>query len=371
MNVAIVCGVDPDAPKPGGTRAYAVNLTLKLLGMGIGVTFYGVYLQPTIRDVRFLGYKPIVRGKEVSSNKFLLNLLFKTPLLEMSNDVVIHAQRPDNMFPFALFKRKNPKICTMHGMPSMAIKERKGKVTWTIYDFLERFSLKRSDRIIFVDSRAEELYLKRYEWLKGKTRVIPVGIDLNEFKPKDKNSERQKYGFSSTDKIILFAGRLEWQKRVDLLIKVFKEISKEIKAKLIIVGEGSKMDTLKALAGNSRIQFLGTLPRNEVPDIINCADVLALCSEYEGMPTIVLETLACGIPVVSTDVGDARKAVLNGKTGYLAERNIDDLKEKLLMVLEDSERFKHNCLEMAKQYSWDIIAERTLNVYKEVYDEVF
>ncbi len=107
-----------------------------------------------------------------------------------------------------------------------------------------------------------------------------------------------------------------------------------------------------------------------MPGIYNCADLLTLCSEYEGMPMVVLEALSCGIPVVSTDVGDVGEVVIDGVTGYISKSDENELKNKIMKVLEEAERFKYNCIEIAHRYSWDAISERIIDVYKEVQNEV-
>jgi len=371
MEISIVGSAEPLVTKPGGTRSYIMNLIEYLCSKDEKVTLYGIFhnsnREPNRKGFKF---KAVAKGKKISSVRYLFNLFLKTPFYRMSKDVIIHAQRPDILFPFALFKRKNPKIVTMHGIPGRGIHRRKSGVTWRIYNYLEKFSLKRADKVITVDSRTEKWYLKRYEWLKGKSCVIPVGVDLSRFKPLDKNIVKEKFGFDSKDKIILYIGRLEREKRIDLLIESFKKLNSETNVKLVIVGDGPERGRLVAQAETPNILFLGTLPHERIPEILNCAEVLVLSSEYEGMPTVVLEAMACGIPVVSTNVGDVNALVIDGKTGYLAKANAEDLKEKISIVVNNSEKFKYNCIEISKRYSWDIVAENVMNVYREVSNEV-
>jgi glycosyltransferase involved in cell wall biosynthesis len=367
MEIALVSSIEPFVTKPGGTRPYVLNLIYNLCDRNIKVTLFGISYgpkeEPTHECFRFV---PVAKGKDVSSIKYLTRLIVKTPFYRISRKNIVHAQRPDILFPFTLFKRKNPKVCTMHGLDSTAISKRKGWSTSRIYDFLERFSLKRTDKVIFVDSRSEEWYLNRYPWLKGKTTVIPVGIDTNRFKPMDRNTIREKYDFNPEDRIIIFVGRLEREKRVDVIIEGFKELLKSTDAKLLIVGDGADRQKLEMMADNQNIRFLGTMPYESMPEIMNCANVLVLCSEYEGMPTVVFEAMACGVPVVSTDVGDVSKVVIDGETGHLTTGTPEDLKGKLMMTLERAESYRHNCLEMGKWHSWDGILERILEVYDEV-----
>ena len=219
MEVAIVSGIDPVSTKPGGTRSYVLGLAEKLSGKGIGVTLLGISGKTKIE--KEYNFKPIVKKSRTTSKRFLVNLFFKTPFLKISKDTIIHVQRPDALFPFVLFKRKNPKVCTIHGIPGVSIRKRKDRVTSGTFNILERFGIKRADRVIVVDTRAREHYLREFRQLKGKIDVIPTGIDPEVFKPMDKKSARKKHGFNPTEKIILYMGRLEGEKRVDMIIESF------------------------------------------------------------------------------------------------------------------------------------------------------
>jgi glycosyltransferase involved in cell wall biosynthesis len=89
---------------------------------------------------------------------------------------------------------------------------------------------------------------------------------------------------------------------------------------------------------------------------------------YEGMPTVVLEALACGVPVVATDVGDVNQVVKNGQTGYLiGERDSSHIGEGIIEVIGRGKgSYSLQCVETAKAYSWNNVTERILNVYSEL-----
>ncbi len=109
----------------------------------------------------------------------------------------------------------------------------------------------------------------------------------------------------------------------------------------------------------------------KIPEVINSANLLVLCSSYEGMPTVVLEALACGVPVVSTDVGDVSKVVINGKTGELIlNRDPESVQNALLKVIEkDCETYKDDCIAEAQRFSWEIISQDIIKVYNDVAKE--
>ena len=82
------------------------------------------------------------------------------------------------------------------------------------------------------------------------------------------------------------------------------------------------------------------------------------------MPTVVLEALACGVPVVSTDVGDIHKVVKNDVTGYIVKINdSNEMKNKILNILLDKNSLKDNCILVAQDYSWSTISKQTAEVY--------
>lgn len=376
MEVAIISAFDPNIIlKPGGTRAYVLNLIRVFVDNSIKTTFVGISLNERERSSSSLfTFIPIVTGSNISEIKFSFNLLLKAHSLKLQKSSIIHAQRPDLMLPFIIFYRKNPKVCTLHGIGYNDVYFKKGKFVGRIYRLVEKFALKHTDRIIAVDENTGKFYSKIYPWLKDKITVIPVGIDTELFKPMGKREIREKYGLNEEDKIILFVGRFETEKGLDLLLKSFKEAKKEITdCKLVLVGSGrekSNLENLIKYLGSKDIIFMNPLEHDKIPEIMNCADVFALCSLHEGMPTVVLESLACGVPVVSTDVGDVHKVVKNGETGYISKtRDIEELKTKLVEILSDGKKLKGNCIKTAQEYSRDRIVKKIVGVYNEVLEK--
>ena len=376
MEVAILSDIDPNIIlKPGGTRAYVLNLISVLVKNGIRTTLVGISLDDGENSSNSLfTFIPIIKGSNISGYKFIFHLLLKAHGLKLQKSSIIHAQRPDLMLPFLIFYRKNPKVCTLHGIGYNDVYFKKGKFLGRIYRLVERFALKRTDRIIAVDENTEKFYSNMYPTLKDKIVVIPVGIDTELFKPMDKREIRKKYGFEEEDKIVLSVGRFETEKGLDLLLKSFKEVKKKIVGcKLVLVGAGREKNDLENLAkdlGLSDITFMDSLEHDKIPEIMNCADVFALCSLHEGMPTVVLESLACGVPVVSTDVGDVHKVVKDDETGYiLRTRDKEQLKTKLVKILLNDKKLKENCIKTAQEYSRDKIAERIMELYNGVVEE--
>ena len=180
--------------------------------------------------------------------------MLKTPFFGLPKDSIIHGHRPDFMLPFTIFCRKNPKVCTLHGIPEINIKKRKNVMIWRIYTFIEKYSLSHIDKLIAVNRSAKEYYSKKKRNLDDKTVVIPVGIDSKRFKPLDKEKIREKYGFKQEETIILYIGRFSIEKDLELLLKAFKALRSEIpKARLILLGKGPEEERLKKIVKTQHI----------------------------------------------------------------------------------------------------------------------
>lgn len=372
MEVAIISAFDPNIIlKPGGTRVYVLNLIRAFAEKGIKTTLVGVSFDEREKSPKSLfTFIPILKGSNISEIKFSFNLLLKAHGLKLQKSSIIHAQRPDLMLPFIIFYRKNPKVCTLHGIGYNDVYFKKGKFVGRIYRLVEKFALKHTNWIIAVDENTKNFYTNIYPWLKDKLSVIPVSINLELFRPMNKPEIRKKYGFKEEDKIILFVGRFEKEKGLDLLLESFSGVKKITDCKLVLVGNGREKSTLENFVndiGLKDIIFINALEHNKIPEIMNCADVFALCSLYEGMPTVVLESLACGVPVVSTDVGDVHKVVKDDETGYILKtRDVENLKTILIKILLNNDKFKNNCITTAQEYSKDKIAHRIIGIYNEV-----
>lgn len=371
MEVFIIEDLDPASPKMGGVAGYSRKLLEYLAKTGIRTTLIGASNgNGSYTNDRFT-FIPVISKPKFTGYEYLLRLTMKTPFLQIPESAIIHAQHPGYMLPFILFHRKNPRILTIHGQVLDKIRFKRKKAVRFIYEMVEAFVLKRSDMVIVVDEITREFYQKQYPWLK-KPSLIPTGIDLGKFRLLDRNTLRPKYGFKPDDKVIAYVGRLEKEKGPEFLLDCFTVLAGLVPGALIIlIGDGRDRDHLKNMVSRlnlSRVFFMGAQEPDAIPEIMNCADVLALCSVYEGSPTVVKEALACGVPVVSTDVGDIRYILNDGKTGRIVHRNKEDYAYALASVLlnEDRERVRKDCATVAANFSFDRIGARTMELYREL-----
>ena len=140
--------------------------------------------------------------------------------------------------------------------------------------------------------------------------VIPNGVDGERFRPLDQAACRRRLGLPADERLILFIGHLVPVKRVEDLLEAFRAVvsrSNGARVSLAMVGDGPLRPRLssriEADGFRDRVRLVGARPHEEIPLWMNAADVLCLPSRHEGCPNVVVESLACGRPVVGTAVG--------------------------------------------------------------------
>ncbi len=372
MRVAMVACMEPMANRPSGIATYVDNVIIRLQERGIEVTLIGC------GDANGLDlpypFVSLSKDSGISSAGFLARLVSQVTSLDIPRDVIVHTHRPDEAIPFLIFHRANPKVVTLHGSHARNVLQEKGQLVGSAYCLAERYSLRRNDRVMSVSKANEEFYTRRYPWLGKKLVHVPQGVDADVFKPLDKGQARDRFGLADEDIIVLFAGRSEREKRIDLLIESFERLQRlEPKAKLLIVGDGREKIHLKSLVtrkGLERVSFRDSVPRSEMPWLLNCADVFALLSSHEGLPLAVLEALSCGIPVVATGVGDIPRFVRDGKTGRIVrDAEPSSIADALFEVITQGAKLSQACRDVALGCSWDSVADILIDLYEEVRNE--
>jgi len=167
--------------------------------------------------------------------------------------------------------------------------------------------------------------------------------------------------------LLVFVGRLDQQKDPLLLIESMKlSVAAVPNLHLAVVGDGvlrSRMqEAVRVSRLTAQVHFLGVRPAPEIADILRAADLYVLCSAYEGMPIAMLEALATGTPVVSTDVGEVRLIVHDGINGQIsAARDPRSFADAILRALNCTEIWRGAACEQAvSQYRPELVLE---NVY--------
>jgi len=369
MKILFVEREDPAVDTSGGIISYLNELSQYLIKRNITTYLLGVDVHRRSSekkgDCSFSKCVPLVRRRHVNNVMYLLSLFLKIKFFEITDSTIIHTQRPDMLIPFVLFYRRNPKVCTLHGTHDISVYHKKGMFYGKVYEFLQRISFKKASALLAVDYRTREYYIEKYPWIKNKIMVIPPGVNSKKFVPMGRTVLRRKWKLSKSEKIILYVGRLEREKNLEFLIHVFKRINECIKnTRLLLVGEGRERNTLKSLVAQlnlTNVTFYGTLSHDAIPEIINCANVFAFCSLYEGSPIIIKEVLLCGVPIVSVDVGDVREIIQDIDGCHVAQRNEEDFTKKLMQALKHEKRIRIS--NKRRLFDYRETGIRTMHVY--------
>jgi glycosyltransferase involved in cell wall biosynthesis len=376
MHVYFIDNENPFRDSSGGTMSYIVNVSKFLEQRQIKTSLIGSGHEDEIKsansDIAFSEYIPVTEKNNISNLRYILTLIFKIRFLGIEKSAIIHAQRPDISIPAVLLNKGNPIVCSLHGAHDKAVFDKKGVFHGYLYSFLQRLSFRKADVLVAVDDDTKKYFLGKYPWIEGKITVVPIAVDMDRFQPLDKMKIREKYNFGNDDKIIIFVGRLEKEKNLLMLINAFSKIKGKIaNAKLVLVGRGREEHKLREKIRELKLEcviFMDEVENEKVPELLNCADVFAFCSFYEGSPTVIKEALACNVPVVSADVGDVGKVLENIDGCYIADNNVDDFTQKIMRVLEEGRKI--NSREKMLQFSCESIGEATLLIYESLSKEV-
>ncbi|MFC1977482.1 glycosyltransferase [Chloroflexota bacterium] len=244
---------------------------------------------------------------------------------------------------------------------------------------MERDLAQNCHHIIAPTEKEKESLIRHYDVSPERIGVIPCGVNLEQFKPVDKETAKQQLGFTD-DKIILFVGRIEPLKGIDQLLKAMPYLPNAKGLRLVIIGgdENSQyeMERLQALSRGLHIEdsvtFLGLIKHEQMPCFYSAAGACVVPSYYESFGLVALESLACGTPVVATDVGALKGVIRQGETGYVVTDNTPhQLADKIALLLSrpspDTET-AFSIRESVSRFSWANIAEAVIRECQMVLD---
>ncbi len=229
------------------------------------------------------------------------------------------------------------------------------------------------------------------QWLykadTNKIIVIPPGVDLGHFYPIPPDEAKEFVGVSPHDHNILFVGRVEPLKGIDILIHAIalmeeKGVVDNHHVCVAIIGgdpdvspadmshEMARLQALRKSYGlKDLVTFLGKRGQDTLPYYYSTADVLVMPSHYESFGMVALEAMACGTPVIASQVGGLAYLVRDGETGYhVPGDDPEALGERLTALIVNQglrEQMAAQAAAYARQYSWEKIAKQLINVYSQ------
>ncbi|TAM91872.1 MAG: glycosyltransferase family 4 protein [Rhodanobacteraceae bacterium] len=199
----------------------------------------------------------------------------------------------------------------------------------------------------------------------GKIVTLRNGVDLDCFRPLDRDAVRAEMNLVGP--VWLAVGNLVELKGVHITLTA---LEKAPSATLLVAGEGPEEARLRELANRLgvalRVRFLGAIPHAELCRYYNAADAMMLASSYEGMPNVVLESLACGTPVVAAPFESAGELISAPEAGEIAESRTPEAMASAWQRLEGRRPARAATRRFAEQFGWGPVVEAQCTLYARV-----
>jgi D-inositol-3-phosphate glycosyltransferase len=379
----------------GGMNVYVRELGRALTARGVGIDIFTRRQTPDVEDV--VEYAPGARVIHIDAGPH--RHVDKYDILDYLPDFACGIQRYRALTGSGydlihshywlsgrlglLFKDRLgvPMVSTFHTLAQLKnrVAESAAEREQAVRFEIERRTMAGSDRIVALTAVDQQQMVRHYGDL-APIVVIPGGVDLDRFTALPRPMARERLALAPTSKVVLFVGRIQRLKGLEVLLRAFTRLN-DLDAQLLIVGgrpgtspESREITRLQHLAARlgiaERTHFLGAVAHEELPTYYSAADVSVMPSSYESFGLVAVESLACGTPVVATRVGGLRSIVRDGETGLLVPwRDAELFAERLRRVLTDDSlraQLAGNARASVLEYGWDRIAEEHLALYAEV-----
>ena len=288
------------------------------------------------------------RIKGAANPLYSLASAFK--LLGRSYDIVHGHNLPSA--PGIKASKAQVKILTLHGHYSRQIRLLYGEALGRLAERAEQLAISWVDGVTAVSRAAADYYRRRGAHVEH----IPNAVKL---------SEMPRRGERVSDPQVTYLGRLSKEKGVDLLIEAAAHHG--VKG-LVLAGDGPLKPLVEYAAGKKLLTYLGALPRWRALRVLKGSDIAVLPSREEGISTVLLEAMACRVPVVATRVGGTVEVVREGVDALLVKPDASEIAEAVKRLLQDREqasRLSENAYRrVGEKYSWERVGGLYLNLYR-------
>jgi glycosyltransferase involved in cell wall biosynthesis len=235
----------------------------------------------------------------------------------------------------------------------------------TIGKLVEKFTMRLPDEIVAVSNKTRD-DLIRCGVRPERIEVVPVGIDLERI---------MRIAPSNDQADILFAGRLIYEKRIDVLIEAIALLKKELPAVTCrIIGDGPERENLQMLVRRLRlddnVEFMGFIDQDGLIGYMKSSKAFVLPSVREGFGLVIVEANACKLPVVSIrhDMSAVSELIRDGVSGFLVnELSADKIAQVVLPLITNDllrQRLAETGYELSRKYGWSDVSKRVIDIYQ-------
>ncbi len=327
------------------------------------------------RSIEFL---PVSRGRAESRGRVPVAVRFVAGLVRHRRrlrigDRLLSFHRPGTDLPFVFARARKWRVVHLSVADlTTPGSESRWRMLPRILAALERRSFGRMDRIYVVNEDVATEYRRRFPELADRFAYVPNWADPTIFTPLPEADRVGLRRSVATDlevpvdgPLLLFAGRLEGQKNPQLLVEAFAELhARRPSATLIVAGEGTLAPELRRLVASlgvaGSVRFIGTVARGRLAQLMNACDVHVITSRYETGPTVGFESLASGLPIATTDVGQVARLVRTSGAGRVVEDPSAESMARAIESIADEprDRLRAAATEAAAPYLAEAVLRR-------------
>ncbi|MFD1777354.1 N-acetyl-alpha-D-glucosaminyl L-malate synthase BshA [Fredinandcohnia salidurans] len=234
---------------------------------------------------------------------------------------------------------------------------------------LIRFGIEQSDAVTAV---SQSLVEQTYELIEPKKEIKTIYnfVDEKIYYKRNVNDLRSQYGIEEDERVIIHVSNFRKVKRVPDVIRAFDLVQKEVKSKLLLVGDGPELTTacklMNELGLDDKVLLLGK--QENLAELYSISDLKLLLSEKESFGLVLIEAMACGVPTIGTNVGGIPEVIEDGIDGYICELgDIKDIANKAINLLSDIELHQKMSNQAIKSVQQKFNSERIVNNYEDLY----
>ena len=273
---------------------------------------------------------------------------------------------------------RGKKIVTIHDMAYKRFPETVRLKTRKMLNLSLKKSINRADLIITVSEFSKQEILSFFPECEGKIEIVYNGVDLDIFKPISDNTlkEAVKKKYKINGEFLLYLGTIEPRKNIERLLEAYSRFNRELKdsPKLVLAGGKGWLDSgifnaIDKLNLKDNVVLTGYVSDDDVPILMNAAKAFLFPSIYEGFGMPVLEAMACGVPVLTSNVSSLPEVVGNAAV-LVNPFSVESILLGINKITSD-EKLRSEIIEKGKErarlFTWEIVTKKLYKIYEDLF----